>query len=120
MAVHRGRIDLLEEHRRRDARVLSRTFSHAAIYPPALGCHADHSLAPHGTPLAGTTLLHLCVDNDEIEMAGWMIERGADVNANAAVAGDGFGGGSARSRSRKSWRRRRIDSRGAPRHAINS
>src|SRR5438093_1726747 len=77
MAVHRGRIDLVEEHLRRDPRVLTRRFSHEEIYLPALGCHADHSLALHGTPLAGTTLLHLCVDNDEIEMARWMIERGA-------------------------------------------
>ena len=92
MAVHRGRIDLVEEHLRRDPRVLTRRFSHEEIYLPALGCHADHSLALHGTPLAGTTLLHLCVDNDEIEMARWMIERGADVNAKADVDADGFGG----------------------------
>jgi hypothetical protein len=69
MAMHRGRIDLLEEHLRRDAQLLSRTFSHEEIYPPELGCHADHSLALHGTPLAGTTLLHMCVDFDEIEIA---------------------------------------------------
>ena len=92
MAVHRGRIDLLEDHLRRDPGLLERTFAHEEIYPPALGCHADHSLALHGTPLAGTTLLHLCVDNDEIEIARWLIERGADVNAKAAIDADGFGG----------------------------
>jgi hypothetical protein len=92
MAVHRGRIDLLEEHLRRDADVLARTFSHREIYPPELGCHADESLALHGTPLAGTTLLHLCVDNDEIELARWIIGRGADANAKAAIDRDGFGG----------------------------
>ena len=92
MAVHRGRIDLLEDHLRRDPDLLSRTFSHEEIYPPELGCHADHSLALHGTPLAGTTLLHLCVDNDEIEIARWLIERGADVNGKAAIDAEGFGG----------------------------
>ena len=92
MAVHRGRIDLLEAHLRRDGGMLYRTFAHGEIYPRALGCSADESLALHGTPLAGGTLLHLCVDNDEIAIARWLLERGADVNAKAALDADGFGG----------------------------
>ena len=92
MAVHRGRIDLLEEHLRRDPGLLARTFSHEEIYPPELGCHADHSLALHGAPLAGAALLHLCVDNNEIEIARWLLERGADPNVRAEVDADGFGG----------------------------
>ena len=92
MALHRGRIDLLENHLRRDPQLLSRTFSHQEIFPPELGCHADESLALHGTPLAGASLLHMCVDYDEIEIARWMIARGANVNAKAAVDADGFGG----------------------------
>jgi ankyrin repeat protein len=92
MAVHRGRLDLLEESLRRDPDLLVRTFSHEEIYPPELGCHADHSLALHGTPLAGTTLMHLCVDNDEIEIARWLLDHGADVNVKAEVDADGFGG----------------------------
>ena len=91
MALHRGRIDLLEEHLRRDPQLLRRTFTHEEIYPPELGCH-DEVLATHGTPLAGTTLLHMCIDYDEIEIARWLIERGMDVNARAAVDADGFGG----------------------------
>jgi len=92
MAVHRGRIDRLEEHLARDAGLLSRTFSHEEIYPPSLGCHEDHSLALHGTPLAGSTLLHLCVDYDEMPIARWLLERGADPDARAEVDGEGFGG----------------------------
>jgi len=92
MAIHRGRIDLLEKHLRNDPGLLSRTFSHQEIYPPGLGCHADESLALHATPLAGTTLLHLCVDFDEMTMARWLLDRGMDVNARAEVDADGFGG----------------------------
>ncbi len=91
MALHRGRVDLLEEHLRRDPGLLSRTFSHEEIYPPELGCH-DEVLATHGTPLAGTTLLHMCVDYDELEIARWLLDHGADPNARAAVDADGFGG----------------------------
>ena len=92
MAVHRGRIDLLEAHWRRDPQLFARTFAHAEIYPPELGCRPDKSFGLHGTPLDGATLLHMCVDFDEIEIARWMIDRGADVNAKAAVDADGFGG----------------------------
>jgi hypothetical protein len=92
MAVHRGRIDLLEAHLRRDPGLMARTFTHEQIYPPALGCNPDHSLAIHGTPLAGATLLHLCVDYDEIEMARWLLAHGADANVRAAVDAQGFGG----------------------------
>jgi Ankyrin repeat len=91
MALHRGRIDLLEEHLRRDPKLLERTFTHEEIYPPELGCH-DEVIATQGTPLAGTTLLHLCADYDEIEIARWLLERGMDPNAKAAVDADGFGG----------------------------
>jgi hypothetical protein len=92
MAVHRGRLDLLERHLRADPGLLSRTFAHCEIWPPDLGCHADESLALHGTPLAGGTLLHLCVDYDELGIARWLLEKGADPDARAAVDAGGFGG----------------------------
>ena len=91
MALHRGRVDLLDDHLLRDPRLVHRTFSHEEIYPPELGCH-DEVLATHGTPLAGTTLLHMCVDYDEYEIAQWLIERGANVNARAEIDREGFGG----------------------------
>jgi hypothetical protein len=91
MALHCGRIDLLEEHLRRDPGLLTRTFSHREIYPLELGCHTDESLALHGTPVAGTTLLHLCVEFLELDIARRLIERGVDVNARAAVDAEGFG-----------------------------
>ncbi len=92
MAVHRGRIDLLEAHLQRDPGLCERTFGHREIYPPELGCHEDASLALHGTPLDGATLLHLCVDSDEIEIARWLLDRGAPVDAPAARDADGYGG----------------------------
>lgn len=92
MAVHRGRIDLLERHLARDPDLLSRTFDHEEIYLPSLGCHADHSLALHGTPLAGATLLHMSIDFDELPIARWLLARGARADAAAAVDAEGFGG----------------------------
>lgn len=91
MALHRGRIDLLEEHLRRDPQLLTRTFTHEEIYPPEMGCH-DEVSATQGTPLKGTTLLHLCVDYDEIEIARWLLAQGMDVDTTAAVDAEGFGG----------------------------
>jgi ankyrin repeat protein len=92
MALHRGRIDLLEDHLRRDPALLRRTFSLREIYPRAVGCHEDVSLGLHATPLEGTTLLHMTIDFDEIEIAKWLIERGMDVNAKAERDTSGFGG----------------------------
>lgn len=91
MALHRGRIDLLEKHLAADPGMLSRQFPWEEIYPPELGCH-DEVLATHGTPLKGATLLHMCCDYDELEIADWLIAKGADVNAKAAIDEGGFGG----------------------------
>ncbi|MES2180276.1 MAG: ankyrin repeat domain-containing protein [Gemmatimonadota bacterium] len=92
MAVHRGRLDLLEQHLVRDSRLLVRTFAHCDIWPSDLGCHADESLALHGVPLAGATLLHMAVDYEEIDVVRWLLDHGMDVNVRADVDADGFGG----------------------------
>jgi hypothetical protein len=60
IALHRGRIDLLETHLGRDAGLLR--------------------------------LAALQLDYDELEIARWLLKRGMDVNARAAVDADGFGG----------------------------
>jgi hypothetical protein len=91
MSLHRGRIDLLSEHLRRDPKLLERAFTHEEIYPPELGCH-DEIQATQGTPLAGTTLLHLCADYDELEIARWLLEQGMNPNAQAAIDENGWGG----------------------------
>ncbi len=92
MALHRGRIDLLEAHLQRDPALLRRTFVHAEIYPPALGCHAEQALALHGAPLDGATLLHIATDFEELEIVRWLLDRGMDVNARARIDATGFGG----------------------------
>ncbi|NKB88444.1 MAG: ankyrin repeat domain-containing protein [Acidobacteria bacterium] len=92
MAVHRGCLDQLDTLLGQDPALLSRTYRHEDLYPPALGCHSDHSLALHGTPLAGGTLLHMAVDYDEVEIVDGLIARGCSADARAAVDADGFGG----------------------------
>lgn len=63
MAVHRGRIDLLEAHLARD---------------------------PY--PLGQATLLHMTIDFYERDVFDWLLQQGADVNARAGMDADGFGG----------------------------
>jgi ankyrin repeat protein len=40
----------------------------------------------------GTTLLHLAAYFDELEIAAWLLDRGMNPDARAAVDSDGFGG----------------------------
>lgn len=91
MALHRGRIDLLEAHLRRDPDLLRRTFTFREIYPAEMGC-GEALDATTGTPLDGTTLLHMAIEFDEHEIARWLLDRGADPDARARVGRSGFGG----------------------------
>jgi hypothetical protein len=90
MALHRGRIDLLEAHLARDPSLLEHRFQESEIFPAELGIKPGDGL--HATPLSGSTLLHLAIEYDDLDVARWLIERGADVNAKAALGADGFGG----------------------------
>ena len=91
MAFHRGRFDLLEAHLANDPTLIDRRFAIQEIFPPEVGCrHTSYECM--GTPVDGGTLLHLAVYWDELDMAEWLLQRGADVNARAAVDADGFGG----------------------------
>ncbi|MEZ5293742.1 MAG: ankyrin repeat domain-containing protein [Vicinamibacterales bacterium] len=92
MAVHRGRLDLLARHLDRDPAMLERTFPFDAFFPPALGCQPDDGSAATGTPLGGATLLHMAIEYGELDVARWLLDRGMDPDARAAVDGDGFGG----------------------------
>jgi hypothetical protein len=92
MAFHRGRVDRLKDFLQRDPALTQHRFTSREIYPPELGCAEDGNSGMHGTPLAGTTLLHLAIDFDEQEIFDLLLAHGADVNARAAVDADGFGG----------------------------
>lgn len=91
MALHRGRIDLLEAHLARDPDLLTRTFAKAEIFPLAPACSRDPHTA-QGTPVHGTTLLHIAAYFDELEIAEWLLDRGMDPNVRSAIDGDRFGG----------------------------
>jgi hypothetical protein len=90
MAFHRGRLDLLEEFLKRDPALLTRKFSEAEIFPPEIGMKPGDGL--HVTSVIGGTLLHLALEYDDVELARWLLDNGANVNARSAVDADGFGG----------------------------
>ena len=91
MALHRGRIDLLEAHLSRDPNLLARTFSLAEVFPLAPAC-AHEPWTAQGTPVHDTTLLHLAAYFDELDLAAWLLNRGMDPDAPAAIDAEGFGG----------------------------
>jgi ankyrin repeat protein len=91
MALHRGRLDLLEAHLARDPDLLTRTFDIVDVYPMAPACSRE-PYAAQGTPVHGTTLLHLAAYFDELEIAQWLLERGMNPDALAMTDADGFGG----------------------------
>ena len=91
MALHRGRLDLLEAHLARDRQLLTRTFEITDVFPLAPAC-AREPYTAQGTPVHGTTLLHIAAYFDELEIAEWLLDRGMDPDAPSAVDGEGFGG----------------------------
>jgi len=92
MAFHRGQLDRLKTHLRGEPALLNRRFSCREIYPPELGCSRDGRSGMHGTPLEGTTLLHMAIDFEEDEIFDLLLEQGADPNARASIDAAGFGG----------------------------
>ena len=72
--------------------MIEHRFAYHEIYPAALGCKDDGRSGMHGTPVGGTTLLHLAIDFYELEIFELLLAHGADVNAKAAIDTDGFGG----------------------------
>jgi hypothetical protein len=92
MAFHRGDVSQLEKHLRRDPKLLERRFTLGEVYPSECGCANDGRSGMHWTPIDGSTLLHLALDFREREIFDWLLARGADPNARAALDGDGFGG----------------------------
>ena len=91
MALHRGRMDLLQQHLDEDPTLLTRTFTLEEIFHLAPACHSTPYSA-QGTPLDGTTLLHMAVYFDEFEIGEWLLDRGMNPDAPAAMNRDGIGG----------------------------
>src|SRR5947208_8024858 len=81
MALHRGRLDLLQEHLDRDPSLLERRFTFGEAF--AVETEGEPGDAYPATPVSGVTLLHLALEFDDIDVARWLIEHGADVNARA-------------------------------------
>jgi ankyrin repeat protein len=95
MALHRGRVDLLEAHFARDPQLLTRTFDIGDVFPtffPAARASARDPYTAQGTPVHGTTLLHIAAYFDELEIAEWLLDSGTDPDVPAAIDPDGFGG----------------------------
>jgi hypothetical protein len=92
MALHRGDIVRMKDHLRLNPGLIHRRFAAREIYPVELGCGADGRSGLHGTPLDGTTLLHLAIEFDELEIFDLLLAQGADVNAAALTDADGYGG----------------------------
>jgi hypothetical protein len=91
MALHRGRIDLLDAHLARDPALLTRPFDIGEIFPLAPAGVREPYTA-QGTPVHGTTLLHIAAYFDELEIGEWLLDRGMDPDARSAIDADGFGG----------------------------
>ena len=90
MAFHRGRIDLLEVALSNDPTLLHRRFPHHEVFPKELGFGPGDGAQL--TTADGGTLLHLAMEYDEMKIARWLLESGADPNARADVDKEGFGG----------------------------
>lgn len=90
VALHRGRMDLLEGMLNSDPTLLSRHFTAADIFPVVLGLDPADGLT--FVPLEGATLLHMAAEFQDAESTQWLINHGADVNARAAIDPEGFGG----------------------------
>ena len=92
MALHRGDAARLKSHLQCNPKLINHRFASREIYPPELGCAGDGRTGLCGTPLDGTTLLHLAIEFDEQEIFDLLLAFGADVNARALIDADGFGG----------------------------
>jgi beta-lactamase regulating signal transducer with metallopeptidase domain/ankyrin repeat protein len=90
MALHRSRLDLLQKHLDRDPSLLERRFTYREVF--AITPEGEAGDAYPATPVSGCTLLHLALEFDDIDVARWLIERGADVNSRAVIDAEGFGG----------------------------
>ena len=90
MAFHQGRIDLLEKHLKIDPDLIRRKYSLKEVFCKPF--FQDDLDGLHLAPLEGATLLHMAIEYDERQIMEWLVENGADVNAESSIDEDGFGG----------------------------
>ena len=92
MAVHRRDTRCLEGHLKQDVQLISRAFNETEIFPDGFENKRPSPYA-YVTPMTdGVTLLHMAVEFCDLEMAAWLLQYGADINAESAVDVHGYGG----------------------------
>jgi len=69
MAVHQGRIDLLESYVKNDPSLMHRKLSLQEIFSKSF--FRDNSDGLHLAPLEGATLLHLAIEYNERAIMQW-------------------------------------------------
>lgn len=91
MALHLRDRGSLARHLAGDPHMLARSFNAEMIFPSDYEIRHPSSYAC-ATPLTGgVTLLHMAVEFCDVEMAEWLLEQGADVNAPAGAEREGYG-----------------------------
>jgi hypothetical protein len=88
MALHAGDLARLERFRADDGMLFERRYADEEIFPTELGIAPGDGLC--AAPLPNTTLLHMAVEFDDMTVARWLLERGADPNPRARPGSDGF------------------------------
>ncbi len=78
----------LDRDLKKDSKLLERRWNLDELLPEPFGYDADSDF----TQVDRTTLLHIAIEQHDLEFAQELLDRGADVNARAKDLEDGSGG----------------------------